>query len=317
MEDYVYMKKYSIILMLFTLLLSGCCLVHDWKDATCTTPRMCRVCKETEGEPLGHVWLDATCTIAKTCEVCGETEGEPLGHIWREATCQEPKTCTVCGATEGTTTDHDWLEATCYKPRRCSMCDITEGTPISHVWVSSTYNASKYCANCGYVEGDYLEPGFPKRQFECNIGLNEPWEYVTIANDFPEEVKGTATIIDYREYYCDVQHEAKEGYEWREATVKFEMPVGCRTMWGYTDYYNGMEEYAVTNFITYPNGTKLPVRCTEAYKYDWEDDVCVSYGNLAVQVPEDYPDLVFYVCSADYAITHRIDPNIKFFEMMK
>ena len=27
-----------------------------------------------------HAWIDATCTAPKTCELCGETEGEALGH---------------------------------------------------------------------------------------------------------------------------------------------------------------------------------------------------------------------------------------------
>ena len=29
-----------------------------------------------------HVWTDATCTTPKTCSECGETEGEALGHTW-------------------------------------------------------------------------------------------------------------------------------------------------------------------------------------------------------------------------------------------
>ena len=75
--------------------------VHDWKDATCTEPKTCSGCGETEGEALGHDWADATCTEPKTCTRCGETEGEALGHDWAEATLTEPKTCTKCGATEG------------------------------------------------------------------------------------------------------------------------------------------------------------------------------------------------------------------------
>ena len=32
-----------------------------------------------------HSWTEATCTMPKTCTVCGETEGEALGHQWSEA----------------------------------------------------------------------------------------------------------------------------------------------------------------------------------------------------------------------------------------
>ena len=31
--------------------------------------------------PCSHEWIDATCSEPKTCSICLETEGEPLGHI--------------------------------------------------------------------------------------------------------------------------------------------------------------------------------------------------------------------------------------------
>ena len=39
-----------------------------------------------------HTWGEATCTAPKTCSLCGETEGEALGHTeeivaGKEATC--------------------------------------------------------------------------------------------------------------------------------------------------------------------------------------------------------------------------------------
>ena len=74
---------------------------HTWAEATCTTPKTCSECEETEGEPLGHSWVDATCTSPKTCSRCDATEGEPLGHQLSEANYQQPATCSVCGATEG------------------------------------------------------------------------------------------------------------------------------------------------------------------------------------------------------------------------
>ena len=48
-----------------------------------------------------HTWIDATCTQPKTCSECGQTEGEALGHDWTEATHQSPKTCKRCGETKG------------------------------------------------------------------------------------------------------------------------------------------------------------------------------------------------------------------------
>lgn len=57
----------------------------------------------TYEEPVGcpHDWIEATCTNPKTCSICGQTEGEPLGHTWEEATKYAPKTCSTCGQKEG------------------------------------------------------------------------------------------------------------------------------------------------------------------------------------------------------------------------
>lgn len=309
-------RKLSFItIIMCCLLLGGCCLVHDWKDATCEEPKTCKVCGATEGEALGHEYADATCILAKTCSVCGETEGEPLGHVWKDADCQNLKTCSVCGYSEGEYADHVWIEATCLRPKHCAVCGISEGTTKSHVWVAANYTSSKYCSVCGIVEGDVLEPAFEKRGYEYALEKGTTWEYKTIANADGKEVTGTATVTDYRKYKSDGSHSAKEGYEWREVSIEVKSSTGIKVMFGYTDTYAGLEEYATSNYITYADGTKLPVLATQDFRYEWQDDVCVSYGTLAVQVPENYEDLVFYVCSADYANTQRVDPNVKFLEM--
>ena len=61
--------------------------VHNFKDATCTEPKTCKVCGATEGAALGHSFKDATCTDAKICEVCGTKEGSALGHDFQSGAC--------------------------------------------------------------------------------------------------------------------------------------------------------------------------------------------------------------------------------------
>lgn len=126
------MKKFSLLLavLLCALALSGCGCKHEWQDATCTTPKLCKLCGEGEGETLGHDWQDATCTTVKTCARCGRTEGDPLGHVWQEATCTEPKTCSVCLTKLGSALGHTWQEATTDAPKTCSVCQETEGSAI-------------------------------------------------------------------------------------------------------------------------------------------------------------------------------------------
>ena len=127
---------------------------HDWKDATCTEPKTCRICGATEGDPAGHQWKEATCTEPKTCTVCGATEGEASGHVWGEAACTEPRTCTVCGATEGEARGHEWKDATCTEPKTCTVCGATEGDPAGHQWKDATCTEPKTCTVCGATEGD-------------------------------------------------------------------------------------------------------------------------------------------------------------------
>ena len=135
------MKKLVVLLLsiLLALSLSACGHEHSWIAATCTVPKTCSECGETEGEPLGHNWKDATCTAPKTCADCGETEGEPLGHSWKDATCTAPKTCARCGETEGRALGHDWRDATRTAPKTCARCGETEDEPLPAAgWVAGT-----------------------------------------------------------------------------------------------------------------------------------------------------------------------------------
>lgn len=75
------MKKKMISLLLIAamaLTLCACGHEHVWTPATCTEPKTCAECGETEGEALGHVFKAATHFDAPECAVCGAVEGEPL-----------------------------------------------------------------------------------------------------------------------------------------------------------------------------------------------------------------------------------------------
>ena len=135
------MKKLFASILAISMVFSLCACGHEhtWVDATCTEPKTCSVCGETDGEALGHTWIDATCTEPKTCSVCGETDGKALGHTWVDATCTEPKTCSICGETDGEALGHTWVDATCTEPKTCSICGETDGEALGHkrgAWVT-------------------------------------------------------------------------------------------------------------------------------------------------------------------------------------
>lgn len=61
-----------ILLLVLTLLLSIYVIScnecdHEWVDATCTTPKYCKKCDETNGKPLGHTYGEWTETKAPSC----------------------------------------------------------------------------------------------------------------------------------------------------------------------------------------------------------------------------------------------------------
>ena len=99
----------TIAVMMVLLVLSGCCLQHQWVEATCGTPRTCSECGKIAGEPTEqHEWIEADCNTTKHCSVCKKYEGAPLGHKWEDATCTEAKICTRCGDVNGEALGHQY-----------------------------------------------------------------------------------------------------------------------------------------------------------------------------------------------------------------
>lgn len=101
------MKKllgfFFIITLIFTLVSCGECK-HEWTDADCTSPKICAVCGEADGEALGHslkktvtppTCLDKGFTYS-LCEVCGFSETtdytEAHGHTYGDWVIVTPVT---------------------------------------------------------------------------------------------------------------------------------------------------------------------------------------------------------------------------------
>jgi len=187
---------------------SGEMLEHGWSAATCETPEICSVCGEIRAEALGHNWAKADCENPKTCKNCKKTDGEPLGHSWEKATCQKPKTCSVCKKTDGNAADHDWKAATCETPKTCKTCGKTEGTAKGHNWLEATYTSPETCSYCGETRGDVLKVEFTGNWHMNGGAPTDTMEITQNGNEYSITIQSVNTsngtmLKDYYTAYAD------------------------------------------------------------------------------------------------------------------
>ncbi len=91
-----------------------------------------------------HIFSNATCTSPKTCKSCGDTEGNAIGHNWQNATCVSAKTCLVCGTTSGYANGHSYTNG------YCISCGANDPDYVSEViiWIP-THGGTKYHSHSG------------------------------------------------------------------------------------------------------------------------------------------------------------------------
>ena len=149
---------------------------HDWSDATCTTPKTCSKCGETEGEPLGHT-EEVIPAVAPTCTETGLTEG---------------KKCSVCGeiTVQQQVVDalgHDFAEGTC---TRCGEKDPDYVTVIASGWSGYTTWELTSDGTLTFSPTDQKENGQTnlKNYWKVNGVLTLPW------SDYAESI--TKVVIE-------------------------------------------------------------------------------------------------------------------------
>ena len=205
---------------------------HDWVDATCSTPKTCSVCGETEGEANGHTeetvaGTPATCTEAgktdgKKCSVCGETIVEQtaiaaLGHTEEtvagtSATCTEAgmtegKKCTVCGETTVEQTAIDALghapeadDGDVTTPVKCvnEGCDeiLVAAKEAISLTIPAFENGAVVADKMNYAIGDTVK-----------LAINPEWGYAQKLY-----VDGEALILDWNNNVYSFVAE-KDSYE--------------------------------------------------------------------------------------------------------
>lgn len=151
---------YVISLFLLVLFIVGCGHEHTWKEATCTEPKTCTECGETEGEALGHTWEEATCTEPRHCSICGETEGDALGHtkeVGRCSTCGELANPDLCQKIYETMESLSDADGTAYDATDVDFSSLAVAYTASTLAQPYLDKVSGYCGDLIDLCGDYDE----------------------------------------------------------------------------------------------------------------------------------------------------------------
>ena len=129
---------------------------------------------DTESQTAQHVhqWVDATCTSPKTCKTCHQTEGKPLGHSYAEATYDKPATCVRCGWTTGNV--KGYVDAATLEKGSFSEDAVEIGNYNLYPWFFD--NPLKNCRRIaiGYTIEEVVH-GDPFGEFECYVHADGEW----------------------------------------------------------------------------------------------------------------------------------------------
>ena len=150
-----------------------------------------------------------------------EKDGTVRGHVhqWKPADCVNPETCEECGEVQGEVTGHDSTQPNHQDPAICKIC--------------------------GEITGDKLVPEMAEYGFTefMEVGVVYPFE-MKCADKPHLTSMAEVTVTSYEIFESGEGYPAREGYEWRVATIRirafddYAYEYGVGTSCRFEDYYN-------------------------------------------------------------------------------
>ena len=215
----------------------------------------------TNAERSYHNWQDATCTAPKTCTICGDTEGEALGHSYITeilamptftATGEQQKVCSACGDTVTELLDklvakvHQWniaLQDDYAVNFNLQISESIESTAKVRLTVgdeTATYSVSELKKTAdGYF------------RLTANISAVQMNDFITVMVTNGREI-GSNTTYTVRQY-CDTIL-ANESYSQYHPLVKEMLNYGAMAQ----IYFDYDTEYLANDGITGVAATDVP-----------------------------------------------------------
>lgn len=144
---------------------------HEWQEATCTTPKTCKLCGETEGEavPGAHpypVTADVRC-YDRVCPDCGEIQAHGCPDLRKIHPFDENAICEWCGKSEFELFGNHICPIT--PDPECHICHRKDNTqPLSYcetfghtAGAEATETTAQTCTVCGAVLKEATGKGNP------------------------------------------------------------------------------------------------------------------------------------------------------------
>ena len=164
-------------------------VVHDWKKATCTTPKTCSICNETDGDALGHVYEE------NVCEDCGFESfvtvtlpdvSENSIHITNYINKEEVTSFKVTAIDyKYDTSNNDAVKLTVYVSGEKVSDETSENVSSTCTLVYKLYDSEGHVVYSGTYTTPYLAVGdsFARKDFSIS-NLTQGEEYTLVLTDY-------------------------------------------------------------------------------------------------------------------------------------
>ena len=171
----------------------------------------------------GHDWKEATCTDPKTCSRCGDTEGKALGHdfadVWSSDESGHWHVCSRCDAkADEAAHTPDREAATETDPIKCSVCDYEIAPALGHTHTLTKVEAKAptctedgnkayyVCSGCGKLYEDATGSAEITTDETVDKATGHQYEWII-------DKEATATENGSKHEECKVCHDKKDAVE--------------------------------------------------------------------------------------------------------
>lgn len=175
---------------------------HEYTEGSCLEDSVCIVCGDVAKAAQGHDFAEATAWAPKTCKVCNETEGDPLPSIFEE---RGAVLFGIGDEATGNLEDHNIPYIVNVTDYRCFKEDATHEGKDGYVWQTAKLTATMYLDSDAWTythDVGYEDYYDPKYADDTSVRINSDFKnYKVVYNgrEYDECIRGS-DYVDYSYY---------------------------------------------------------------------------------------------------------------------